>query len=224
MSALTLEPTIPDTRPGRALWRAAGLLGLAHVVVMLGGFTLEGVAVQHGTSPARVLHDYAAVSVGRMELASYLEASAFLILVPALVLLARLFTGRTEIGRTAAASFLGLGVAFVASTLAIGFSPLTASVYAAHQGIDAQTIATINDLRNYGFVLQVALTAAMALALGIAALAARTQTVWTGWGGVLLGAGGLLVTPFAHNPVSLAWLVWWVGVCVLCLRRSARKG
>lgn len=224
MSALTLEPTIPATQPSRALWRGAGLFGLAHIVVMLGAFTLEGAAVEHGASPAQVLHDYTAVSVGRMELASYLEASAFLILVPALVLLARLFAGRTETGRTAAAAFLGLGVTFAATTLAIGFPPLTASVYAAHHGIDAQTIATINDLRNYGFVLQVALTAAMALALGIAALASRIHTIWTGWGGLLLGAAGLLATPFVHNAVSMAWMIWWVGVCVLCLRRSAAKG
>jgi hypothetical protein len=224
MSSLTLEPTIATTEPGRAVWRIAGLLGLAHIVVMLGAFTLEGAAVEHGAAPSKVLHDYAAVSVGRMELASYLEASAFLILVPALVLLARLYAGRTEVGRTAATSFLGLGVAFVASSLAIGFPPLTASVYAAHHGVDASTIATINDLRNYGFVLQIALSAAFALALGIAALASRTHTLWVGWGGVALGVLGLAATPFAHNAVSMGWMIWWVGVCVCCLRGSSQKG
>ena len=224
MSALTLEPTTPVTEPSRALWRGAGALGLAHIVVMLGAFTLEGAAVEHGAAPSKVLHDYLAVSVSRMELASYLEASAFLILVPALVLLARLYGGRTEIGRTAATSFLGLGLAYVASSLAIGFPPLTASVYAAHHGVDAGTLATINDLRNYGFVLQVALSAAFALALGIAARASRINPTWVGWGGIATGVAGLIATPFVHNAISMVWMIWWVGVCVCCLRASAKKG
>jgi hypothetical protein len=221
MSSLTLDPTLPNTEPGRAVWRWAGGLGLAHVLVMLGGFALEGAVVEHGASPSKVLHEYAGVSVTRVELASYLEASAFLVLVPALVLLARLYAGRTEAGRAAATTFLGLGIAYVASSLAIGFPPLTTSVYAAHHGIGATTVATINDLRNYGFVLQVALSMALAVALGVAALAAGRRAVWVGWGGILVGTVGLLATPFVHNAVSMLWLVWWVGVCVVCLRRTA---
>jgi hypothetical protein len=201
------------------LWRWAGGFGIAHVVVLFSAFSLEGVsAVQHGTSASKVAEVYGGLGVDRVFLASYAEAMAFVVLVPALVLLARLFARRTDGGRVAAQSFLALGIAYVASTLAIGFPPLTTAVYAAHHGIDASTIATVNDLRNYGYVLQVALSLAFALALGIAALAERSLPKWVGWGGVVVGAVGLVATPFAHNATGLVWMVWWVGLCLLCLR------
>ena len=41
----------------------------------------------------------------------------------------------------------------------------------------------VNDMRNFGYVLQVALQMAMALALGIAALAEKRFTKWAGWSG-----------------------------------------
>jgi hypothetical protein len=218
MSQITVERPAAQATSSPALWRIAGGLSLGHIVLMLGAFALEQVAVEHGTSAASVLKDYAGVSVRQVELASYLEAMAFVVLMPALVLLARLFTARTETSRVAAGTFLGLGVAYVASTLAVGFPPLTASVYAAHHGVPASTIATVNDLRNYGFILQVALTAALALALGVTAIAARLHRRWVGWGGVAVGSIGLVATPFANNAVSMVWMIWWVGMAVLCLR------
>lgn len=222
------EDTIPATVAGahvatsdRTRWRLAGGLGIAHVVVMLAAFAVEGVAsVEHGTEASSVLHTYASVSTTRVELASYVEAMAFLPLLAALVLLVRLLT-RTETGRTAGQLALGLGVAYVAATFAVGFPPLTAAVYAAHHGVDAATVAAVNDIRNYGFLLQVALSAALALALGVAAIAERTMRRWLGWGGVVLGVLGLLTTPFAPNAVSLVWLAWWVGVGVLCLKAGS---
>lgn len=159
----------------KAPWRWAGGLGLTHIVVMLAAFSFEGVAVEHGTPAGRMLHLYGAVSDSRVELGSYVEAMAFLPLLAALVVLTRLLS-RTETARTAAPVALGLGVAYVASTFAVGFPPLTAAVYAAHHGVDAGTLTTVNDVCNYGFLLQGALSMAFTLALGVAALAGRTLT------------------------------------------------
>lgn len=206
----------------RRRWRWVGGFGIAHVAVMLGAFAVEGVASGgHGTPASTVLHTYGGVSVSRVELASYVEAMAFLPLLAALVVLARLLS-RTETGRAAGQVALGLGIAYVASTFAIGFPPLTAAVYAAHHGVDAGVLATVDDLRNYGFVLQVALSVAFALALGIAAIAERQFIKWMGWGGAAVGTVGLLATPFVHDAIGMAWLVWWVGLCVLCLRGGPR--
>ena len=199
-------------------WRWAGGLALAHVVVMLGALSQEGVLLEHGASFSQVQGEYGQASVGRALGAGYVEALAFLLLIPAIVLLARLFGRRSEVGQVAGQSFLGLGIAFVGSTLAVGFPPAAASLYAAHHGVDAGTITMVNDIRNYGFVLQVALLAGMTLALGVAALADRVHTRWIGWGGVAVGSVGLLVTPMAHNAVSMIWMVWWVGMSVLLLR------
>ena len=167
MAETTIPAPFADTHaasPDTTRWRVVGALGLSHVGVMLAAFALEGVAsAEHGKPASSVLHTYASASMTRVELASYVEAMAFLPLLAALVVLVGLLS-RTETGRTAGQVALGLGVAYVASTFAVGFPPLTAAVYAAHHGVDAATLATVNDIRNYGFLLQVALSAALALA------------------------------------------------------------
>ena len=215
-------PSAGTNAPSAAMWRWAGGLALAHVVMVLGAFALEGVPIAHGDSPAKVLHTYGDAPMARVFGAGYLESLAFIALVPALVLLARLFGRRTEAARVAAQTFLGLGVAMVAATLAVGFPPGAAAVYAAHHGVDAAVVATVNDVRNFGYLLQVALLAAMTLALGVAALLDRVMVRWVGWAGVVLGAAGLCLVPFAHNAVSMLWMIWWAGLAVLCLRGAPR--
>lgn len=207
------------------LWRVAGAIALAHVVMLLGAFALEGVAsAQHGTSPAKLVDIFSGVSLTRTLGAGYLESLSFFVLTPAIVLIAWLYSRRTTVGRLAAQTFAAFGVAFVASTLAVGFPAGAAALYAAHHGVDAGSIATVNDIRNYSFVLQVALNAGMALALGIAALAERVHARWIGWGGVAVGVGGLVATPFGHNIVSMVWLIWWIGMAVLMLRHKSLQG
>ena len=222
MSTTTASPQVQSHIPPRLLTRWAGGLVIAHVVVLMGGFAVEsGVAsVEHGTSPSTIQHTFADHSLVKIFAGGYVESLAFVLLVPALVLVAQSFSRRTDLGRLASRTFLGLGIAYVASTLAVGFPPGAAAFYAAHHGVAASTIATVNDIRNYSFVLQVALTAAMAAALGIAALGERRHTRWVGWGGLAFGLVGLAVTPIAHNPVSMVFLIWWVGLGVVLLREK----
>jgi hypothetical protein len=215
---------VTDTGQGdRIRWRWAGGFGLAHIALMFGALSTEKVAgVTHDTSPAKAIKTFTGVSTSSVELTTYVEALAFLPLIAALVLLVRLLGRRTETGRLAGQTALMLGVAYAASTFAVGFPPLTAATYAAHHGVDTGALMTVNDIRNYGFVLQVALSEAFALALGIAALAERSFRIWLGYGGVALGVGGLVLTPFVHNGVSAVWMLWWVGVCVLALKGGPR--
>jgi hypothetical protein len=220
MTQLAATPTHLDSttgRPSRTLWRVAGGLSLAHVVLLFAGFSQE-VAVTHGTSLTELQDKYGSADMTRVFAGGYVESMSFVVLVPALVLLARLFGRRTELGRTGAQTFLGLGIVYAATTLAVGFAPGAAAIYAAHHHVSIGAIAMMNDLRNYSFVLQVATSAAMMLALGIAALAERSLVKWVGWCGVVLGAVGIVVTPFAQNAISMVWIVWFVGVGVLALR------
>ena len=64
----------------------------------------------------------------------------------------------------------------------------------------------------------------MALALGVAALTERVHTRWVGWGGVVVGVGGLIAVPFAHNTVSIGLddLVGRAWPCC-CSARTARR-
>jgi hypothetical protein len=202
-----------DSRP----WRWAGGLALAHVVLLFAGFSQE-VAVTHGTSLTKLQDSYGGANLTRVFAGGYVEAMSFVVLVPALVLIARLFGRRTQTGQIAAQSFLGLGIVYAASTLAVGFAPGAAAMYAAHHGVSTGAIAMVNDIRNFSFYLQVAITTAMMLTLGIAALAERVHVRWVGWLGLVGGAVGIAATPFAQNAVSTLELVWWIGLAVLCLR------
>lgn len=223
---MTVQLTTPSTATApepasKSLWRWAGGLALAHVVLLFAGFSQE-VTVDHSTSLSDLQKTYGGASLTRVYAGGYVEALAFVVLVPALVLLARLFGRRTESGRVAAHTFLGLGLVYSAATLAVGFAPGAAALYAAHHGVDVRAIAMVNDIRNYGYVLQVAISLAMTLALGVAAVRERVMVRWAGWCGVGVGAVGLVVTPFAHNAVGLVQTVWWVGLALLCLRAPER--
>jgi hypothetical protein len=211
----------PAAVPTSGVRRIAGGLALGHIVLLLGAFALEGVAAaEHGTSPTKLVELYRGTSLTRTLGAGYLEALAFFVLTPTLVMIAWLFSRRSVGGRVASQTFVALGIAYVASTLAVGFPPGAAAIYAAHHGVDAGSIAMVNDIRNYSFVLQVALTAGMSLALGIAALMERLHTRWIGWGGIAVGSVGLVVTPFAHDAISMVWMIWWVGMAVVLLREN----
>jgi hypothetical protein len=223
MSSTTTSPQVKSRIPDHVVARWAGGLALAFIVLMLGGFALEAAPVAHGDSPSKALHTYAQVSITRTMAGGYIEALAFVVLVPALLLVARSLARRTDLGRLASQVFVGLGVALVASTLATGFPPGAAALYAAHHGVDATTVATVNDIRNYAYVLQVMLTAAMALCVGVASLVERRHTRWIGWGGIAVGALGLAATPLAHNPVNMVWMIWWVGLGVVLLREKDQR-
>src|ERR1700712_2775693 len=181
----TASPQVRACIPDHVVARWAGGLALGHIVLLLGGFALEAAPVAHGEAPSKALHAYAQVNMTRTMTGGYIEALAFVVLLPALLLVARSLARRTDLGRLAAQVFVGLGVAFVASTLATGFPPGAAAIYAAQHGVDATTVATVNDIRNYAYVLQVMLTAAMALCVGIASLVERRHTRWIGWGGIV---------------------------------------
>ena len=214
--------TTGSLEPTTTMWRLAGGLAIVHVVVMLAAVTQEPL-VDHGQTAEGILEAYRQADTTRAFGAGYVEALSFMVLVPALVLIARALGRRTALSRWMSQTFLAFGVAMVASTLAVGFAPAAAAIHGSQHGADAVTVMVVNDVRNYAFVLQVALLSAMSLTLGMSALAERVHVRWIGWGGVGVGVCGLVATPFAHNAVSLLWLVWWVGLGVLFLRGTPRR-
>jgi hypothetical protein len=218
MTQLATPETHTDTvGPTSTHWRVAGGFVVAHVVLLFAALSLEKSSV-HGDSPAKVQQVLGDANLDRVLAGGYAESVAFLVLAPALVLVAALVGRRTEVGRLAARTFLALGVAYIASTLAVGFPPGAAALYGAHHGVDGQTLATVMDIRTYGFYLQVAISCAMMVALGIAALADGVFVKWVGWCGAVLGAIGIVAMPFAPNAIAMVWIVWFLGLGVLALR------
>jgi len=210
---LATAPT-DERRELSTLARVGGAFGLAHIVVIFAAITQE-VMVEHGTPLATIQHDFTTANLTRVFGAGYVEATSFLLLAPAVVIIARLFGRRSESARAAAQTFLALGVAFIASTLAVGFAPGAAALYGAQHGADIHSVAMVNDIRNFSYFLQVTIQGGMAIALGAAAVLSRQWNRSVGWGGVLIGTAIVVGTPFAHNGLGMLWLLWWVYLCVL---------
>ena len=217
MTELATPTIAPPASRTSTLWRVAGGLALAHVVMLFAGFSQE-VVVEHATSLDTIMQKYGDADLNRVLTGGYIEAMSFIVLVVAVVLIGRLFGSVTEVAKIAGQAFVALGIVFAATTLAVGFAPGASAVYWSQHDGTAQLVGAINDIRNYGFVIQVAISLAMAGALACAALSRKIFAVWVGWFGLVLGTLGVAVAALVPNAMSMAQLIWWVGLAVLCLR------
>lgn len=203
------------------LWKAAGGLALGHVGLMLTGVILMGTPTVH-EGQAGVEHSYVEGNLTQIFTGGYVEMIAFVLIIPVFVFLARAIGRRTEVGRWATQTAAAAGLGYVAVVVAGGFAAGAAAAYGAQQGLDLQTVLTVNNIRNFAYFLSLALLGAHAIGLGIAALSDRTMTRWVGWGGI--GTGIVLVTAVPAASVglqdyaTLVWVVWWIGVAVCLLR------
>ena len=151
-----------------------------------------------------------------------LEAFGFLLLIPALVFLARAFGRRTEAGAWAAQAGLMCGLAYVAVTFAVGFPAGAAAMYGAQHGLDVDAAFALNNVRIFSYFLSLLLIGGSTLGIAISALADGVHRRWIGGFGVVTGVALLASTPLAgigqQDWGGLVHLVWFVGVGVLLLR------
>jgi len=219
---LVAPPATSTSAERTTLGRIAGVLGIAWIVLEFAAVTQEPL-VEHSTSLAKLQHAYDTANLTRAFAGGYVEALAFVLIVPAIVVIARFFDRGSEATRVAAQSFFALGVAWVASTLAVGFAPGAAAMYAAQHGADVHSIAMVNDIRNFSYFLQILMQGGMALALGVAAILGRQWPRVVGWGGVVAGVGVMAGTPFIHNTMGTLWMLWWIALSVLLIRGRGRR-
>jgi len=221
------QVVVRDRPIGPALWRTAGCLAIAHVVLLFAGFSQEkSVVLTDG--PATVARVYGSGSLGRIFTGGYVETLSFLVLLPCLVFLGRAL-GRDEGAKWAAQTALGAGLVYVCTTLAAGIPAGAAAVYGAHHGLaSAGTLTVVNDVRTFAFYLSLLALGVVSLGFGIAALRDGVLTRWTGWGGVAVGSL-LLLGPAGQrwsdtiNTTSLLWMIWWVGVGVALIRQGTAE-
>jgi hypothetical protein len=205
----------------RRLWQIAGTLAIAHVVLIPIGIALQGSPL---LSEGRdgIVESYVEGDLARTFTGGVLEAFAFLLLIPALVFLARAYGRRTEGGSWAAQTGLMCGLGYVVVTFAVGFPAGAAAMYGAQHGLDVDAAFALNNVRIFGYFLSLLLLGGSTLGIAVSALADGLHRRWVGGFGIATGLALLASTPLAgigqQDWGTLVWMVWFVGVGVLALR------
>lgn len=219
----------PRREVPRAMWRLAGGLAIAHVVLLFGGSSQEKSPLL-SDGPEVVKRALVGANVGQAIAGGVVESLSFLVLLPVLVFLARSIGQRTEAGHWATQTALAAGVCYVVITVATAIPAGAAALYGAHHGVaDAATLALVDNVRNFAFYLSLLALGTHALGIGIAALTDGTMKRWAGFGGIgvaiILFAGvaaeGLTHGGAASGMPFMLWVIWWIGLAISLIRRGA---
>lgn len=208
--------------PSPTLARTAGALGLAHVVLLIGGLALSGggALIEEGT--AGIERAYRDGSLTNILAGWYVESVGFVLLVPVAVYLAGALGRTSEVGRWAARTGLILACVYVAITLAVGFPAGAAAALGTKEGLDLQSAAALNSMRVLAYLLSLLCLGAHVICVAVSAMADGVGRRFVGWLGLATGVSLLVAAPLAtvalQDVPTLLYLVWWVGVCVLLLR------
>ena len=207
----------------RTAWRAAGLLAIGHVVLILAGISQQR-SPRLGDDDAAVAAEYGGSGMARILAGGYVEAVGFLLLLPVIAFLARAVGHRTETGAWAAQTAFAAGIGYVALSLAPGLAAGAAALYGAQQGADLGTVAVVNDVRNFAFFLSVLLLAVHSAGVAVAVLADRALPSWLGWSGLATAVVLLVGVPAAATGAvdyaTLVWILWFIALAAVMLRHQ----
>jgi hypothetical protein len=208
--------------PGRLrLWRLAGALALAHIVLMFGGLALEQTPML-GASAADTTAALVRSPLSTEFAGGYVEYLGFLVFLIGALLLARLLRGTSEISGWLAACIGGTAVTYTAVTVATGFAAGAAALYNGHHGAPLATITTVDDVRNFAFFLSVGVLGVFTMAVAGAVHATRTLPRWLAYTGYVVGPVSIAAVPLARwgamDSANLLWLVWFLALAVAALR------
>ena len=214
--------TVAEPHPPVA-WKVAGALGIAHVVLVLGGISLQTpVLFEEGRAGIGRLVDG---DLPRAVAGGYVELVGFLLMIPVMVFVARA-VGRSPTGRWAAQTALVAGGAYVALTFSPGLAAGATAMHAAQNGVGADPAWTMNNLRIITYVVSLMLLGAHAIGVGLAARADGFSPRLVGAGGLVVGAclltAPLLLAAGLHDLATLGWSLWWVTLSAQLMRRSGR--
>ena len=207
----------------RRLWRLAGGLALAHVVLMFGGFSLQRVAPL-GAGPSTVAADFASWSTTRGFLGAYVDCAAFLVFVLVATLLARLLRGEGEASAWISSTIAASGSIYVAVTLASAMAVSSGALYGAHHGVPLVTVTALDQVHWFAVFFATAVLGLFTLAVAAAAWSTGLLPRWLAYAGLVAGVACLVgAVPGAREDLvdyaTLVWVVWFVGLAVAALRR-----
>jgi hypothetical protein len=203
------------------LWRLAGGLVLAHVVLLFAGVAFEKSPVL-GDSRTNVVAALMRSSVTTAFTGGFLQYLAFLVFLVGAMLLVRLLRGSTETSGWLASSAGAAAVTYAAVTIATGFAAGAAALYDGHHGAPLATVTTVNDVRNFGFFLSLGVLGVFTIAVAGAVHAVGVLPRWVAYSGYVVGTLCVAAIPAqpwgAVDSVNLLWLIWFLAVGIVALR------
>jgi hypothetical protein len=210
----------PEVVPTR-LWRIAGALAIAHIVLVFAGVAFERSpelgASAHTTEAALVHSSLPTVFAG-----GYVEYLGFLVFLAAALLLSRLLRDTGPTRGWLSACMAGAAVTFVAVTFATGMAAGAAALYDGHRGVSLEVVTTVNDIRIFAFYLSMGVLGFFTVAVGAAARATGILPRWLSWTGTVVGvlcvASPALQAWDAVNIVSMLWFAWFLALGIVGLR------
>lgn len=217
------SPASSSSTVGQA--RVAGALGLAHLVLLIGGLVLSGggALIEDGT--AGIEEAYRDGNLTTILGGWLIESVGFVLLVPVVVFLARSLGRSTPAGRWAAQTGLVLATTYVAITLAVGLPAGAAAALGVQHGLDVDAGAALNSMRVFAYLMSLLCLGGFVICVGVSALADGLHRRWFGYFGLATGAALVAAPPMAavalQDIPTLVHLVWWVGVCVILLRDTS---
>lgn len=210
---------------GRGLWRIAGTLAIAQVVLTLASYALQRVA-DLGAKPAAVTSAFVEFSATRGYGGEFLTCLSLLVFLFAATLLARLVRREGELSGWLAASVAASGAVYVAVSLASYLPVLGAALYEGHHGTPVATVALLDHLHWFGAFVATAVLGAFSISLAAAIRIGGVLPSWLSYAGVVVGlvclAGGEGAHMSLNGAASLVWMAWFVLVGVAALRAPRR--
>lgn len=207
------------------MWRVAGILAIAHVVLMFASFALQQVA-PIGSDAGTVRTDHVTFSMTSGFAGEYLTCLSFLILLLAVTLLGRLLRGTAEVSEWLASSAAAAGVVYVAVTLAGALANLGAALYIGHHGGDLSTVAALVDAHWFAVFSATAVLGVFTGCIAGAVLVSRALPRWVAWTGFVTAVVCVASVPAAGagavDTATLVWVLWFVGLGVAGLRGGSR--
>jgi hypothetical protein len=211
------------------IWRVAGALLLAHVVLLLAGYSQQR-SPNFGDSPQSMVSTYNQVEDSKMYLGIFIVTISWLVLLAALTLLAGLLrSGGNQSGADMSRGFAGLvaTAATAATVVTIGGAYATAggAIYAASHGFSPEIVASITTVSKFADLIAMSAAGLAALAVGVAGLVSRVLPAWVAWVSVAVGVVGIAsgVNSSVLNTGNAVWLLWLIVLGIVLLRGRSRR-
>ena len=208
---------------GRGLWRIAGVLAIAQVVLTVASYSLQRVA-DLGAKPSKVTSAFVTFSIGKGYAGELLNCLSLLVFLFAATLLARLVRRDDELSGWLSSAVAASGAIYVAVSLASYLPALGTALYEGHHGASLATVTTLDHLHWFGVFAATAVLGAFTLSVAAAIRVGGMLPGWLAYTGIAVGvlclAGGEGAHLSLNGVASIVWMVWFVLLGVAALRGS----